>query len=134
MKRQLSIALAAALLGLLIAVAGPAAAARWTLLGELHVKDRVERDTLEVGAKKGTFDAVRLKVLGRAVEFHSLEIHFENGAVQEVALRSVIRAGQSSRVIDLDGGQRAIDRIVFVYDAQTVRRGKGARVQVRGRR
>jgi hypothetical protein len=38
-----------------------------------------------------------------------------------------------TRVIDLEGGQRAIEKIVFVYDAQTRRRGKGARVQVFGR-
>lgn len=106
----------------------------WTKLGELHVRDRVDRDTLPVGAKKGSFDAVRLRVEGGAVQFHDLEIHFENGDVQDVRLRSVIRRGGTSRVIDLDGGQRAIDKIDFIYDAQTRRRGKGARVEVYGRR
>ncbi len=138
MKKHLSIALAVALFGLIIAAAGPAAAGRdtnrWTSLGKLHVKDRVDRDTLRVGVKRGTFDSIRLKVLGRAVQFRSLEIRFENETVQEVSLRSVIKAGEYSRVIDLEGGQRAIDKIVFVYDAQTRKRGKGARVRVYGRR
>lgn len=107
---------------------------RWKSLGVLHVNDRVDRDTLRVGAKKGTFDAIRLRVEVRAVQFHDLKIHFENGDVQDVAIRSVIRRGRYSRVIDLDGGQRAIDKIVFVYDAQTRRRGRGARVEVFGRR
>lgn len=137
MKRLSIPALITALAGLLVlaTLANPVFADRddWTLLGDLHVRDRVDRDVLQVGAKKGTFDAIRLKVVGRAVQFHSLEIHFENGSVQDVELRSVIRAGGFSRVIDLEGGQRAIDKIVFVYDAQTRRRGKGARVQVFGR-
>ncbi len=107
---------------------------RWKNLGELHVGDRVDRDILRVGIKKGTFDAIRLEVKGRAVQFHDLKIHFENEDVQDVRLRSVIRRGKSSRVIDLQGGQRAIEKIVFLYDAQTRRRHKGARVEVYGRR
>lgn len=134
-RPALTIAWIALLLTALIA--GPATAQRgrgaWTELGLLHVTDRVDRDTLHVGAGKGSFDSIRFKVLGAAVQFHSLKIHFENGAVQDVSLRSVIRAGQFSRVIDLEGGQRAIEKIVFVYDAQTRRRGKGARVRVFGR-
>jgi hypothetical protein len=106
----------------------------WVRLGDLHVRDRVDRDTLEVGVKKGRFEAIQIRVEGRAVQFHNVEVHFENGDVQDVPLRSVIRAGGRSRVIDLEGGKRAIDRIVFLYDAQTRRRGRGARVAVFGRR
>ncbi len=136
-RQRLSSGLAIGLLAL-ITIAGPAAARRnagpWTSLGELHVKDRVDRDTLRLTSEKGTFDAIRLKVKGRAVQFHSLTIHFENGTEQEVALRSVIRPRKFSRVIDLTGGQRALEKIVFVYDAQTRQRGKGAKIEVFARR
>ncbi len=136
-RQRLSMSLAICLL-VLITIAGPAAAGRnagpWTSLGELHVRDRVDRDTLRLKSEKGTFDSIRLKVKGHAVQFHSLTIHFENGGEQQVALPSVIRAGKFSRVIDLTGGQRALEKIVFVYDAQTRRRGKGARIKVYGRR
>ena len=135
--QYLPLALIITLFGLLTA-ADPATADRgsnrWTSLGELHVKDRVERDTLRVGVKTGTFDSIRLKVKGRAVQFHRVEIHFKNDTVQEVSLRSVIRAGRFSRVIDLEGGQRVIEKIAFVYDAQTRGRGKTARIQVFGNR
>ncbi len=138
MSRRLLIVLTLALLGLMTLAASPAVAGhkanRWTSLGELHVTDRVDRDSLRIGGKQGTFDSIRLKIKGHAVQFHSLEIHFENDAVQKVSLRSVIKAGKTSRVIDLEGGQRAIEKIVFVYDAQTLRPGKGARVHVYGRR
>ena len=117
-----------------VEAAGKHHAGRWRNLGELHVQDRVDRDILRVGIQKGTFDAIRLEVKGRAVQFHDLKIHFKNGEVQDVRLRSVIDRGQSSRVIDLEGGQRAIEKIVFLYDAQTLRRHKGARVKVFGRR
>ncbi len=133
--RQSILATALIVLGLLAAIDTEAAkSAAWRSLGKLHVSDRVDKDTLRVGVKKGTFNAIRLQVEGRAVQFRDLKIHFENGDVQDVALRSVIRRGRFSRTIDLDGGRRAIDRIVFIYDAQTLRRGKGARVEVFGRK
>ncbi len=94
----------------------------------------MERDVLHLKNRKGTFDKIRLKAVGNAVQFRSLKIHFENGGFQDVELRSVIRAGKTSRVIDLEGRQRAIEKIVFVYDAQTLKIGKGAKVRVLGRR
>ena len=133
-----SLGLFVILLSLITLAAEPAAAARgknkWTGLGTLNVKDRVEKDVLHLKGKKGTFDSIRLKVMESAVQFRDVEIHFENGTVQDVSLRSVIRPGKFSRVIDLEGGQRAIEKIVFVYDAQTLRFGKGAKVKVFGRR
>lgn len=139
MHRIKRVSLAFATILTLIALAAtPALAARgpnkWTPLGSLAVKDRVERDVLQLKKRKGTFDKVRLKAVGAAVQFRSMKIHFENGAVQDVELRSVIPAGKTSRVIDLEGGQRAIEKIVFVYDAQTFKIGKGATVRVLGRR
>ena len=107
---------------------------RWVKLGNLHVSDRTDRDTLRVGAKRGRFEAVRFGAKGRAVQFHDVKIHFENGDVQDVRLRNVVGAGKWTRDIDLQGDRRAIDKIVMTYDAQTVRRRKGATVVVRGRR
>ncbi len=121
----------------LLTSAEPATArgkSQWTTLGTLQVSDRVDRDVLHLKGRKGTFDSIRLKAVGRAVQFHALEIHFENGTVQEASQRTVIRPGDFSRVIDLKGDQRALEKIVFVYDAQTLRPGKGAKVKVFGRR
>ena len=90
---------------------------RWVKLGNLHVSDRTDRDTLRVGVKKGSFEAVRFGAKGRAIQFHDVKIHFANRDVQDVQLRSVVRAGQWARAIDLQGGNRAIEKIVMTYDA-----------------
>jgi len=113
--------------------AGVAEAKRgWEVLGTLTVTDRVERDTLVVTRRKGTFRALKLKVFDRGVEFREMTIHFANGDDQEVALRRVIPAGGESRVIDVEGGDRVIRTIEFRYDAQSLG-GKRARVRVLGR-
>ena len=121
----------------LIVAAAPALADdndRWVKLGERHVSDRTDRDTLRIGVKRGKFEAVRLGAKGRAIQFHDVKIHFANGDVQDVQLRNVVQAGKWTRAIDLQGGKRGIEKIVMTYDAQTARRRKGATVLVRGRR
>ena len=107
------------------------AGGRWEVLGTTNVTDGVDHDTLPVTRAQGTFKAIKLKVLGHGVQFRSVKIHFSNGDVQDVELRNVIPAGGESRVIDVEGYDRGIRSIEFLYDAQTVR-GRRARVRVFG--
>jgi len=51
--------------------------------------------------------------------------------VQDVSLRNVIPAGGESRIIDLDGNDRFINRIEFVYDTKnSPKRSRKAAVTV----
>lgn len=61
-----------------------------------------------------------------------MNIHFDNGSVQEVTLRNRFAQGSESRVIDLDGGLRHLNKIEFWYETKGFLRGK-ARVAVWGR-
>ena len=105
---------------------------RWELRGERTVTDKVDHDTLPVTAARGTFHSLKLEVRGRAVQFHSVKIHFGDGETQDVELRNVIPAGGESRVIDVEGRDRVIRSIEFRYDAQSLL-GKKAVVKVYGK-
>jgi hypothetical protein len=120
-----------ALLLALALAAAPVAAARggWTLLGERRVSDAADHDVIAVSATRGDFTKLQVRVLDRAVQFRSLKIHFGNGDTQDVELRDVIRAGGSSRVIDIEGGDRVIRSVELRYDAQALG-GRTARVRV----
>ena len=61
-----------------------------------------------------------------------MNIHFDNGAIQEVAVRNRFAQGSESRVIELDGGLRHLNKIEFWYETKGFLRGK-ARVAVWGR-
>lgn len=105
----------------------------WESLGTLTVSDARDHDVLAVTGRQGTFRSVKLEVLGRAVQFRSMKIHFANGDTQDVELRDVIPAGGESRVIDVEGaGDRVIRTIELRYDAQSLG-GKKARVRVYGK-
>jgi len=112
---------------------GTASAGRlrgWELIGQATVSDARDHDVIPVTGAQGNFRRVQVKVFERPVQFREMTIQFANGSDQNVELREVIRAGRSSRVIDLEGGDRTIRSIEFRYDAQS--RGHRAVVKVFG--
>ena len=136
MRRPLALVALVALLVGVVALPQAAAAGKngWTLLGERHVTDRVDHDTITVTASRGDFRHLQFRVFQRPVQFHRVVVHFGNGADQTIEMREVIAAGGRSRVIDLEGGDRVIRSIDFWYDAQSIGHAKGAAVKVFGQR
>ncbi len=91
-------------------------------------KDRDEIDVL--GAD--SFADIVFKVADAGMRLQHLEVYFENGSKQEIDLRSEIPAGGQSRVIDLNGGERALKKIVFVYKTLPDRTDEKAHVEIWG--
>ena len=131
--RRLPLAAATVLLATVSVFAQGRRGPDWVLLGERTVTDRADHDVVPVTAERGTFRAIRLDVMLHAVDFHRVVIHFGNGDDQKVELRATIKAGGSSRVIDIDGADRVIKSIEFWYDAATIGRGGKAVVRTMGR-
>ena len=55
---------------------------------------------------------------------YSMKIHFDNGAIQHVAMRNRFGQGSESRVIDMNGGRRQLSKIEFWYETKGFLRGK----------
>jgi len=118
----------------LVAVAAVSAAeTRWQQLGSRKITDRIDHDSIAVGAAEGELSALIVRVKGVAVQFRSMTVRYANGDQQMVELREVVRAGGQSRVIDLVGSERIVRSVVFVYDDQSLR-GRRATVRLFGRR
>ena len=116
----------------LCAAAFPALAEKWTLLGQRHVTDRAEKDSVEVTASEGVFDAIQIRVKRSAVRFYDVTVVYGAGTSDDLEVRDVIPAGGKSRVLDLRGGNRVIKRVNFAYEAKSLGR-RGAIVEVWGR-
>lgn len=125
------IALLTALLGVGALLPGEVQAQNQVLLGERHVSDRSERDTINVGRNRGQFTGFRVKASGAPIEFKRIVIHFENGSKQTFEKNRILGRGDKSRTIDFEGGARFVDRVVFYYEARTVG-WKGAEVKLFG--
>lgn len=105
----------------------------WVNLGTKVVSDALDRDTIKVSSQRTDFKALRLRVSDRPVQFRRIEIHFRNGQEQVIKGNQVVQAGRMTRIIDLQGRDRKIEKVVMLYDAQSLR-GKSARVTVLARR
>lgn len=105
---------------------------RWELLGSRKVDFRIDHDVIPVTWKEGAFDAIRIVVKDGALNMHRCVIHFENGDREEVAMRHQFRRGSGTRIIDLPGNKRLIEKIEFWYDTKNYS-GQKATVMVFGR-
>ena len=91
---------------------------RWEHLGSKKVDYALDRDEIIVTAREGKFTAIKFLVKRSGINIHKCVVHYENGGVQEIDLRESIPAGGETRVIDLDGKRRFIEKIVLWYDSK----------------
>ena len=104
----------------------------WRFIGDKWAAFGADRDVLIVGGNDA-FRQIKIKVTNGPLHISDVDIYFENGEKMNVVLKNNFRAGMESRVIDLPGGSRRIDKISFLYS--TIGRSKGrARVAVWGKR
>jgi hypothetical protein len=84
-------------------------------LGSGRVNSGLDHDTIHAGPQQGTFRAIQLRVSGGAVNFLRIIVQYGNGTRSEIQVRSNIPAGGTTRIIDLPGDRRIIQRVDFWY-------------------
>ncbi|PPD29939.1 MAG: hypothetical protein CTY19_16635 [Methylomonas sp.] len=102
---------------LMVGIANPVFAGisdGWEQLGRERVSARLERDQIRA-ASKGFVKQIVIEVVGAAVYFESVAVHLGDGEVVDLPIRSIIKAGERTRVIDLPGNARLIRKVVFVH-------------------
>ena len=122
----------AAILAATACASTPGPGGTWVRLGESTVTDRLEGDRIIVGAARGQFREIKLRVDRASVDFYDVIVHLGNGTREQVSIRRTINAGSETRNIDL-GGRRTIRAVEFLYDANTLV-GRQARVIILGKR
>ena len=100
----------------------------WRMIGEKQARRSADRDEMRVRADRA-YSAIRLSVFHAPVEFFRVQIHFRNGASREIDVRQLIERGGATRIIDLPGEKRFIEKIVFWYKTPALARER-ASVQV----
>jgi hypothetical protein len=101
-----------------LALAPPAAQARWERLGCQKVGFITDKDVIRVGRGEGRFKSIRLQVSGNKVYMDDLKVIYANGEPDDIPVRSEIRAGGQTRPLDLRGERRAIKEIEMKYHSQ----------------
>ena len=103
----------------------------WHKIGETTVNFQKEKDEiLVVGADR--FAAIKFKVTDAPIDLKDLEVYYESGDKQDVKINMPIKMAGESRVIDLNGGERNLKKIVFVYKTLPNRKDEKAHVEIWG--
>lgn len=87
----------------------------WVLLGERHIDGRVDSDKIDIGRDNGTFRGIQFRVSGGTVNFERISVKYLNGQHEDIDVRSEIRSGGKTRVIDLPGARRVIESVSMWY-------------------
>jgi hypothetical protein len=104
----------------------------WFFLADKSVGFGVDHDVIHFGNWKDDVRQIKIKVTDGPLKMYDMKIYFDNGTVQDVALRNRFTQGAESRVIDLTGGLRHLSKIEFTYETKGFLRGR-SRVAVWGR-
>jgi hypothetical protein len=87
----------------------------WVKLGQQTVNGRVDHDTIRVGKYDGKFSKLTISVEKSELELLSFVVTFANGEKWEPDVRFYFRENSRSRVIDLPGDERRIQKIDITY-------------------
>ena len=93
-----------------------ASAQRWDKLGERKVNFKSDKDVIS-GRWDGWYKSLQIKVKGGTITMEKMVVHFRNGQTEEIPLKNNFTDGSESRVIDLPGARRLIEKVVFWYEA-----------------
>ena len=103
----------------------------WHKIAETNVDFKKVRDEVSIiGADR--FSAIRFKVVDAPIDLQDLEVYYESGDKQDITVRTPIQINGESRVIDLNGGERSLKKIVFVYKTLPNRKDIKAHVEIWG--
>jgi len=84
--------------------------AGWHKIGEITADLKTETESIIVlGADK--FKAIKLKVTDAPVNILMLKVYYEAGEIEEIPVKSELKAGEETRVMDLKN--KAINKVAF---------------------
>ncbi len=126
-----------AVFGLTAAFTSPVSSAKkiageWFFLEDKKVGFGADHDVIHFGNWKDDVRQIKLKITDGPLKMYSMKIYFDNGTMQNVAMRNRFAQGSESRVIDMEGGLIHLTKIEFWYETKGFARGR-SRVAVWGK-
>jgi hypothetical protein len=103
----------------------------WHKIGETKVDFKKERDEIVIlGANR--FSSIKLKVDDAPIDLIGAEAYYESGDKQDLKFFGSIKAPGESDIINLNGGERTLKKIVLIYKTIPNYKDKEAHVEIWG--
>jgi hypothetical protein len=103
----------------------------WHKIGEVTASFKMQNDAIAVwGADR--FAAIKLKVTDAPINIERLQVFYEGGEMQDVAVKNELQAGAETRVIDLKSKDKEIQKVSFTYQTLANYNGDKAHIELYG--
>ena len=119
-------------LAFLVTLTLPACAQRWEYLGEANLDGDSDHDRIRVDDREGLFRAIQIRVQRAPVDFDRVVAHFESGQSANLRVNAVVRAGGSTRQLDLPGVRRKLRSVEVWYRRAARNRGEKPKIRLFG--
>jgi hypothetical protein len=103
----------------------------WNKIGDAKVDFSTDKDKF-VLLGKDQFKALKIKVKDAPVHIENMQVQFEGGVTEDIALASELKTGGESREIDLKNKDKEIKNVTFVYRTVTGSGTKKSEVELWG--
>lgn len=102
----------------------------WHKIGDVTANFKLENESIIImGADK--FKAIKLKVTDAPINIQSLEVYYESGEVETIPVKSELKAGTETRIIDLKS-TLSLKKVVFTYKTLPNSKEEKAHVELYG--
>ena len=103
----------------------------WHKIGSRTIDFKNDKDEITViGADK--FSSIKFKVNDAPLNLQNVEVYYETGDKQDIAVNSPIGPTMESKSYDLNGGERSLKKIAFDYNTLPNIKEEKAEIEVWG--
>jgi hypothetical protein len=103
----------------------------WHKIGSRTIDFKNDKDEITVlGADR--FSSIKFKVNDAPVNLQNVEVYYESGDNQNIAVNSPIGPEMESKAYDLNGGERSLKKISFDYNTLPNIKDEKAEIEVWG--
>src|SRR5687768_14268261 len=86
----------------------------WKHIGQVTASFKTTSESIVVlGADE--FQAIKLKVSEAPIQIDRVQVFYESGQMEELDVKSELKEGGETRVINLSNPQRDINKVAFTY-------------------
>lgn len=90
----------------------------WVLMGSKDISLSKSAESIDLGAAKGNFKAIRLTAKRRNIEIENVEVVYSNGPAHNERRPINLLEGERTRPIDQQSESRFVDRVNLTYKAK----------------
>jgi hypothetical protein len=103
----------------------------WHKIGEITASFKMNSESIVVYGRD-EFTKIKLKVTDAPINIEGVQVFYEEGDMEELAVANELQAGGETRVIDLKGTNKELEKVVFTYKTLPNYQGDKATVELYG--